>query len=261
MIAVYGVVAVAGAQLCYFNAVSHLSVAVALLLEYSGIRLVVAWGWARRGHRPRRLTAVGGAIALGGLVLVLDLAGAHRFDPVGVLWGLGAAVGLATYFVISAETEDAAPPIVVAWGGLAVGAVALALAGAVGALPLQVTSADVTQLDRQVAWFVPVLGLALVAAVVPYVSGIAAARLLGAKLASFVGLTEVLFAVFFAWLLLGQRLDAMQLGGGAVVVIGIALVRIDELRGGGVAARARFSVPRRERPAQSTRPVPSRPGV
>src|SRR5581483_11673622 len=52
MIVVYGVVAVAGAQLCYFNAVSHLSVAVALLLEYSGILLVIAWGWARRGHRP-----------------------------------------------------------------------------------------------------------------------------------------------------------------------------------------------------------------
>ena len=39
---VYGVAAVAGAQLCYFNAVEHLSVAVALLLEYSGTLLVVA---------------------------------------------------------------------------------------------------------------------------------------------------------------------------------------------------------------------------
>src|SRR4051794_7704470 len=35
-ITTYGLVAVAGCQLCYFNAVEHLSVAVALLLEYSG---------------------------------------------------------------------------------------------------------------------------------------------------------------------------------------------------------------------------------
>ena len=42
------------------------------------------------------------------------------------------------------------------------------------------------------------------AAVFAYVAGITAARLLGPKLASFVGITEVLFAVLFAWILLGQ---------------------------------------------------------
>ena len=61
-------------------------------------------------------------------------------------------------------------------------------------------------------------------------AGIAAARMLGAKLASFVGLTEVLFAVLFAWLLLGQLPTVMQLVGGVLIVAGVALVRIDELR-------------------------------
>src|SRR3989442_8047428 len=37
----YGLFAVAGAQLFFFNAVEHLSVGVALLLEYSGTLLVV----------------------------------------------------------------------------------------------------------------------------------------------------------------------------------------------------------------------------
>src|SRR3954452_10757612 len=90
----YGVFAVAGAQLCYFNALNHLSVGVALLLEYSGTLLVVLWVWLRHGQRPRRLTLVGGAIALAGLVLVLDLTGQQPVDLVGVLWGLGAAAGL-----------------------------------------------------------------------------------------------------------------------------------------------------------------------
>jgi len=44
-------------------------------------------------------------------------------------------------------------------------------------------------------------------------------------------LTEVLFAVLFAWLLLGQRLEVVQLAGGLLVVAGIALVRLDEVRG------------------------------
>jgi drug/metabolite transporter (DMT)-like permease len=59
-----------------------------------------------------------------------------------------------------------------------------------------------------------------------------AARALGSKLASFVGLTEVLFAVLFAWLLLGQLPTVVQLLGGALIVAGVAMVRIDELREG-----------------------------
>jgi len=226
----YGLAAVAGAQLCYFNAVEHLSVAVALLLEYSGALLVVAWLWLRHGQRPRRLTVTGAAVAVAGLALVLDLWGASNVDPVGVLWGLGAAVGLATYFVLSAGTEDALPPLVVAWGGLAVGGAVLGVAGATGALSLSAPRTDVTLLGAEVSWLVPVLGLSLVAAVVAYVAGIVGARLLGAKVASFVGLTEVLFAVLFAWLLLGQLLTPVQLLGGVLVVAGIALVRVDELR-------------------------------
>jgi drug/metabolite transporter (DMT)-like permease len=228
---IYGVLAVAGAQLCFFNAVSHLSVAVALLVEYSGILLVVGWGWARHHSRPRRLTALGGATALIGLVLVLNLAGSQHLDLVGIPWSLGASVGLASYFVVTAEVESSMPPLVMAWGGLAVGAVVLGLAAAAGALPMHTSGADVKLLGRHVSWLVPMLGLSIVAAVLAYVTGIAGVRLLGAKVSSFVGLTEVLFAVLFAWLLLGQRLEAVQLVGGLLVVGGIALVRLDEVRG------------------------------
>ena len=80
------------------------------------------------------------------------------------------------------------------------------------------------------SWIVPVLGLSLLAAVIAYVAGIGAARRLGAKLASFVGLSEVLFAILFAWLLLGQLPSAMQFLGGAFILGGVAMVRLDELR-------------------------------
>ncbi len=236
-VAVYGIVAVAGAQLCYFNAIQHLPVATALMLEYSGVLLVVAWMWARHGHRPGRLTALGGLAAVIGLVLVLDVLGHHRFDPAGVLWGLGAAVGLAVYFVISSGTDDALPPLVVAWGGLAVGGLALLAAGAVGALPLAAPLGDVTLASTQVSWLVPVLGMSLVAAAVAYVAGILGARRLGARVASFVGLTEVLFAVLFAWVLVGQTPGPLQLAGGVLVIGGIVLVRLDE--GADVAAPSR----------------------
>jgi drug/metabolite transporter (DMT)-like permease len=230
-VSLYGLVAVALCQLAYFNAVKHISVATALLIEYSGILFVVLYLWLRQGQRPRRLTGLGALAALAGLVLVLDLIKDHSVDPVGLLWAFGAAAGLAVYFVISARTDDGLPPIVVAWGGMTVGGVALLVLGAAGAWPLAAPRVDVTLLHTSMSWLVPVLGLSLVSAVIAYVTGIAAARRLGAKVASFTGLLEVLFAVTFAWIALGQSLDAWQLGGAALVVVGITLVRIDEMRG------------------------------
>ena len=224
----FGLLAVAGCQLAYFLAVGRLSVGVALLLEYSGVVLVVLWTWLRHGQRPSAVTATGVGVAVVGLVLVLDVVRGAQIDPLGVVWGLLAAVGLASYFVISARSDGALPPLVSAWGGLGVGAVALGLAAAVGLVPWRTSAADVELAGAQVTWLVPVLGLALLAAAFAYATGVAAIRRLGSRLSSFVGLTEVLFAVLFAAMLLGQEPGPVQLLGGVVVLAGIVLVRAGE---------------------------------
>jgi drug/metabolite transporter (DMT)-like permease len=230
MIAMFGLVAVAACQLFYFNAVEHLSVGVALLLEYLGTVLVVGWMWVRHGHRPRRLTVGGAGVAVAGLVLVLDLIGSHHLDPVGVMWGLAAAAGLAVYFVLSAQVDEAVPPLVMAWGGLLVGAVVLIVLDSTGLLNARAKFVDVELAHHQVSWLVPVLGLSVVAAAIAYLAGIAASRLLGARLASFLGLLEVVCAVIFAWLLLGQVPTATQFAGGVLIIAGVSLVRLDELK-------------------------------
>ncbi len=232
VVAGYGVVVVAAPQLFFFNAVQHLSVGVALLLEYLGTVLVVGWLWIRHGATPRRLTVAGSAVAVVGLMLMLNVLGGSRLDPVGVLWGLAAAVGLACYFLLSARAGSALPPVALAAAGMTMGALALLGLGALGLLPLHASTRSVELLGQRTDWLVPVLGLSLVAAAIAYVAGIGAARLLGAKLASFVGLTETMFAIAFAWALLGQLPTLVQLAGGALIVAGVAAVRLDEVRSG-----------------------------
>lgn len=226
----FGVLAVAGAQLAFFKAIQYVPVGVALLLEYSGILLVVAWMWVVHGERPRPLTVAGAAAAVAGLVLVLDLTGAAGVDPLGIAWGLGAGVGLAAYFVLSARVDAELPSVALASGGMGIGAAVLLALGTTGILHLHATFERVTFAGHQVSWLVPVAGLSVIAAVIAYVAGIGAARVLGAALSSFVGLTEVLFAIVFAWFALGEVPTLMQAVGGVLIIVGIALVRAGMLR-------------------------------
>jgi len=225
----YGVLAVAGAQLCYFYAVSYLPVGVALLIEYTSPVGVVVWMWTRHQQRPTRLTLVGGTIALVGLALLIDAFGSGTsLDPRGVAWALAAMVGATAYFVISGHGESGVPPVALAWSGLTIAAVTMGLVGLTGALPLHAATDAVAYQSVTVHWVIPVVVLGVVTAALAYLTGVAGVRRLGARLASFIGLTEVLAAVLFAWLLLAQLPTPLQWLGGALVLGGVVVVKWGE---------------------------------
>lgn len=228
----YGAVAVAGAQFCYFQAVGSMAVAVALLVEYTAPIAVVGWLWLRHHERPGRETVAGAVVAAAGLVLMLGVLDGVAVSTRGVLWALGAMAGAAVYFVLSADESHGLPPIVLAGGGLVTAAVALGALGLVGLVPMHAHAVDVSYRGHAVPWWLPVLALGIVTAAIAYVSGIAASRRLGSRLASFVALGEVLAALLAAWALLGQLPRALQLGGGVLVLAGVVLVRLGEDRDG-----------------------------
>jgi drug/metabolite transporter (DMT)-like permease len=232
----FGVVAVAGCQVAYFNAVQRMPIGVALLLEYLGVVLVVLWVWLRSRRSPAPATLVGVALSIAGLVLVLDLTGSVQLDPVGVLWGLLAAVGLAVYFVVSAHGDTGLPPVALASFGMLAGAEALIGLGAVGVLPTGVSTASVELRGVTLPWWVAIGELAVIAAATAYLLGTIGARRLGSTVASFVGLTEVLFAVLIAWALLGELPTPVQLAGGVLILAGVGAVRVGELRARTAAA-------------------------
>lgn len=233
LVVAYGLIAVAGCQLAYFNAVAHMQVGVALLIEYTAPVPVVAWMWLRHGQRPGRLTVLGAVLGAAGLVLVLDLVSGFQVSGVGVLWALGAMAGAATYFVLNADGDNELPGTVLAAAGLVVGSVALLGAGLVGIVPLAASTAPVHFASMTTPWWVVAGALGVVTAAVAYVTGIVATRRLGSRLASFVALLEVVAAILFAWLLLGELPGAVQVVGGLMVLAGIAVVKLGEGRGAG----------------------------
>ncbi|MFJ4014607.1 EamA family transporter [Microbacterium sp. NPDC090014] len=230
MVAAYGLLAVTATQLCYFQAVAVMDVGLALLIEYTAPIAVILWLWLRRGERPSRRSVIGAAIAFVGLVLMLDIITGAEVDVAGILWALAAMVGAATYFLLSAKADTGLPPIALAGGGLLLGAIALTVAGLAGILPIAWTTDDITYRFGAVPWFVPVLAIGLVATALAYVLGIASTRMLGSRLASFVALSEVVAALLFGWLLLGQLPDLLQALGGALVLVGVVVVKLGEPR-------------------------------
>jgi drug/metabolite transporter (DMT)-like permease len=227
----YGIAPIAGAQLCYYNAISHLSVGVALLLEYTSPVLVVGWLWATTRRRPSNLTLAGVALAVAGIVLVLDVFSGAHINVAGIAWGLAAAVCAACYFMMSDEVsadgadEGGLNSITLAAGGLIVGAGAVALLGISGLMPLTFTSNDTVVAGMTTSWMVPVIALALIPTAIAYTLGIMGIARLRPRFASLVGLAEVMFAVLAAWALLGEALTPAQAVGAVVVLGGLVLAR------------------------------------
>ena len=225
----YGLIPIAGAQLCYYNAVAHLSVGVALLLEYTAPILVVGWLWTTTRRRPSSLTLTGVALAVAGIMLVLNVFSGAHINLIGVGWALAAAVCAACYFLMSdrvaAEGDDGLNPITLATGGLIVGTAAVALLGVTGVMPLTFTTNDTVIAGLTTSWMVPVIALGVIATAIAYTLGIMGISRLRPRFASLVGLSEVMFAVLAAWVLVGEAMTPTQAIGGAVVLLGLALAR------------------------------------
>jgi drug/metabolite transporter (DMT)-like permease len=222
----YGAFAVVGTQLLYYSAITRIPVGVALLIEYLAPVLLVLWAWLRTRRRPGGRVLAGSVLAIVGLLLVVDLGGAGGVDPVGPLLALAAAVGVAVYYVINARIDPELHPIVLLAASMLVGCVLLALLAVIGLAPLTFAFTDVRLAGAAAPWWLSAGVMVLISTSAAYLLGIAGGVRLGSRVASFVGLLEVLFAVLAAWWLLGDLPAPIQLAGGALILAGVVLVKL-----------------------------------
>ena len=226
LIVLFGLTAVAGCQLLFFSAMQRMPVAVALLIQYLAPVLLVIYAWVRTRRPPSRLVIAGSVVAMAGLVLVVDIAGA-RFDLLGTILALGAAVCAGAYFLVSEQTGAGLPPLALASGGLFVGTALIGILILAGVLPFAAPDVEVVLAGVEVPGLLAILWVACAATTLGYAFGVMAVPRIGSRVASFVGLSEVLFALGFAWLLLAETPAPVQFAGGALILVGVVLVRMD----------------------------------
>ncbi|MBW9108740.1 EamA family transporter [Microbacterium ureisolvens] len=222
----FGLMPVLGCQLFFFSAMQRMPVAVALLIQYLAPVMLVAAVWVRTRKAPSALVLWGSAVAMVGLVLVVDISGAS-FDLIGTLLALAAAVCVCAYFVISERAGDDLPPLALAASGLITGAIVMGVLCLTGIMPFDAPAVDVVLAGVEVPWWMPLGWVAAIATTLGYALGVMAVPRIGSRVASFVGLSEVLFALMFAWIFLAEVPAPVQFAGGALILVGVVLVRAD----------------------------------
>ncbi|MBX9389236.1 DMT family transporter [Streptomonospora nanhaiensis] len=216
----FGALPMAGVQAFYFAAINRIPVGVALLIEFLGPVLVLAWVRLVRRRPVSRAAVVGVVLAVGGLSCLLEVWAGVRLDAAGLLLALGAMVCQAAYFLLGdAAGDDVDPMAVVAYGAL-IGAVLISAVAAPWTLPWQRLAGSVEVAGATVPAAACVVWLALVTTALAYATGVGAIRRLTPMVAGAVAYLEVVTAIVLAWLLLGEALTPPQALGAVIVVAG-----------------------------------------
>jgi drug/metabolite transporter (DMT)-like permease len=223
-----GIVGVAMLQVTYALAIELLPVGIALMLEYLAVLIValVAFFFFKEKVRMRLWVAIGFVMA--GLVVVAEI-WASTLNPLGVLWGLLAAVSLATYFLVGEKQLKTISPLALSFWTMSIAAVFwmplsgwwnLDLANFTTLAPMG-PSADspLVPLWVLLAWNI-VLG-----SFAPFLLSLNALKHLSATAAGIVATSEIAFAFATAWLWLQETLTLLQVVGASIVLGGIVVAQ------------------------------------
>ncbi|MFI0352017.1 EamA family transporter [Actinomadura sp. 9N407] len=219
-LAVYGVTGVAGCQAFYFVAASRLPVGIAILLEFTGPVMVLAWLRLVRRVPVHRTAVVGVAVAVAGLAMVVQVWAGLRLDGIGLAAGLGAAACQAAYFLIIDRLAGRVDPLAMTAVGCVVAAAALTLIAVPWALPWGTLAAAVPIGSHTAPGWLLAAWIIVVSTVVAYLAGTAGVQRLSAQVAGAICYTEAVAATLIAWAALGERLAPVQMAGGVIVLAG-----------------------------------------
>jgi drug/metabolite transporter (DMT)-like permease len=202
-----GAIAYGGQILLFALALERVSASLATILFHTAPIVVVAAAVMSRREQLTPLRAAALVLGVGGVAIVAAASGDLRAEPLGIALSLGSAVACAAVVVgIDVVGTRTAPlPLAV----LLITGSTLALLAAVPFTGVGMPAGD--------GWLL-VLGLGIVPGVIGTVALLAAIGEIGPSLASILLTLEPPVTVLLAWLALDERLSALQLAGGGVIL-------------------------------------------
>jgi drug/metabolite transporter (DMT)-like permease len=228
VIVLLGVVGVGLLQATYAFAIELLPVGIALLLEYLAVLLValVAFFIFKEKVHLRLWMAIG--LVIIGLVVVAEI-WASTLNPLGVMWGLLAAITLATYFLVGERGLKKISPLALSFWTMSIAALFWAPFSGWWTFTLDTFSTTVSlggTLDHisVPVWFLVVWNVVL-GSFAPFLLSLSALKRLSATAAGIVATSEIAFAFATAWLWLQEELSALQVIGASIVLGGIVIAQ------------------------------------
>jgi drug/metabolite transporter (DMT)-like permease len=215
--AAFGVFGMGAVQWLYYEAIQRIPIAVALVVEFTAVILVLLYA-RLRGRRVGAALWYAGVLSLAGCFFASGAydAALRAVNSDGVLIAALDAVLFTSYFVLGERLARRYSAWTMAVYGFGFALLAWQLIQPVWTLPWTATDDDV---------WLRVVGIVVIAAVIPFTLGFVALRLLPAARVSIVATSEPFIAAVIAWALLGQSLQLPQIVGGALVLAGILIAQ------------------------------------
>ncbi|MFL5946027.1 MAG: EamA family transporter [Gaiellaceae bacterium] len=224
-----GVGGLALVQWSYFYAIHRVAIGIALVIQFVGPLLVALWARFVYDEPVRRRIWVALALALAGLVLIVELWEADRPDAAGLAAAGVAALTYASYILLAERGVRRRDPVSLSAWGFFFATVFWTLLAPWWDFPGGRVDDHVSLLGNLASSQLPVWALmawmVVLGTIVPFGLLVAALRHITATRAGVMAMLEPVLAIVVAWLWLGESLDLTQLSGAAVTLAGIALAQ------------------------------------
>ncbi len=232
----YGILGVAMTQYLYFVALTYLPVSVALLIEFTAPVMIALWFRFAWREPTKRTVWIALGMALTGLALIAQVWLGFTLNAAGVIAALAAAVALSIFYILGDKqmrVENPRDPISLTMWGFAAGSLFWAITQPWWSFPWEALSGNTEPLsDANISFPIWIMAfwMILFGTVITFSLVLTSMKHLRASQASTVGLTEPLFATMIAWVLLGEALNAIQVLGGALILLGVFVAERARLR-------------------------------